>query len=158
MSLTRWWWPQTFLPRLYARLLRLPQFDLVAIRVIHPGEPAVVSLFALWVDARAICRQLCQNRVQIVHDVVDHEGRGAGIEVGGCAGKHIPGSHHFPVRIVVGAPVKLAAVGPLLDPEIAGIPGGELFLVRGLQEYAANAQHSSFFLSHYSNIQSGRWI
>src|SRR5690606_31882907 len=52
---------------------RLPELDLVAVRVHHPGELAVlVRLRAIdCLDAGGL--QLCQQRVEIVDAVIDHE-------------------------------------------------------------------------------------
>src|SRR5215470_5325316 len=54
-------------------LLRLPQFDFVAVRIVDPGESAVAFVLALRVDADAFFRQAIEQCVEVVNDVVQHE-------------------------------------------------------------------------------------
>src|SRR5580658_6165212 len=80
------------------RIRRLPQLDLIAIGIIDPCETAVIMILSLRIETNALRGQLRENRVQIVHDVVDHEGGGAGIEVIRFPREHTPDSEVLGLR------------------------------------------------------------
>jgi hypothetical protein len=49
---------------------RLPEFDLVAVGVVDPGEAAVAVVFALAVDGDAGVAEFGEVGVEVVDDVV----------------------------------------------------------------------------------------
>ena len=67
-----------------------PHYNLLSSGSQDPGEAAVVVVFSLGVDGDSISCALGQERVEIVHDVVDHEACRAGVEVFRVAGEDAP--------------------------------------------------------------------
>jgi hypothetical protein len=80
---------------------RLPQLDLVAVRVIDPGEAPVALVLAIRVDAHAAGLQALEQRVEVVDDVVHHELGRARLEVRRVAGENAPDRHVLGVRVVL---------------------------------------------------------
>src|SRR4029077_19376594 len=78
---------------------RLPQFDLVAVGIVDPREPAIVCVLALGIDLDALFLQPFKQRIQVVHDVVHHE-RLAGLEVLGVSREHGPDGHMLLLGVV----------------------------------------------------------
>src|SRR5271165_377819 len=53
----------------------LPQLDLVAFRIDDPSEAAVVVVLALGIDGHAFSAQRLEQRIQIVHAIIQHQRR-----------------------------------------------------------------------------------
>src|SRR5690242_531274 len=79
---------------------RLPQFDLVAVRIVDPREAAIVCVLALGIDLDAFFLQTFKQRIQVVHDVVHHERGLAGLEVLGVLREHGPDRHMLLVGVL----------------------------------------------------------
>src|SRR5436189_73825 len=60
--------------------LRLPELDLVSVRVHDPRELAVLVRLRSLNDAHARATQLLEQLAEVVDAVVDHEGRLTGVE------------------------------------------------------------------------------
>src|SRR6185312_8399779 len=53
---------------------RLPEFDPVPFRVRDPGEPPVLRVLTPGIDLGTTRPEGVEQAVEVVHDVVDHEG------------------------------------------------------------------------------------
>src|SRR5579859_3074197 len=69
------------LPRLLLRSQRLPEFDLVAVGIVDPGESPVGFVLAFGIDFDAFLFHPVEKCIHVVHDVVEHELCVAGPEV-----------------------------------------------------------------------------
>src|SRR5687768_15663802 len=70
--------------------LRLPELDLVAVRVHDPRELAVLVRFGSLDDRHALRTQLLEQPIEVVDAVVDHERRRARTEPLAVLPRHMP--------------------------------------------------------------------
>src|ERR1041384_7515214 len=72
---------------------RLPKLDLVPLRIDHPSELPLVRIRRLLEPLAAFLAQRRQQRVEVVHAVVDHEGRSTGGKLLAAGGADRPDGH-----------------------------------------------------------------
>ena len=77
------------------------ELDLVAIQVVDPGEATVGFVHSLRIDLHSLLFQAVEQCIEVVHDVVDHERRGAGIEIAAGGGKNGPHRDVFLLRVAM---------------------------------------------------------
>src|SRR5712692_784334 len=130
-------------------LRRFPQLNAIAVGIHDPGEAAVIVIFAVGIDFHAFFLQHLQQRVQVIHAIVDHELGSAGIEVFRLPGKNGPHGHALLLRVLGVSPFKgrAGALGHALDTEVFLVPLVELLWIFRLEENAANACDASHKLS-----------
>src|SRR6202044_1250030 len=120
---------------------RLPQFDLVAVGIVDPREPAIICVLALGINLDALFLQPFQQRIEVVNYIVHHE-RLAGPEVGGVSREHGPDGHMLLVGVVFLPPWQHGARAFIRQSEMLGVPFTRLLSIRGLEEYSADPQDS----------------
>jgi hypothetical protein len=84
----------------------LPQLDPIALRVHDPGEAAVIVVLAFGVDFDSFFAERGEQRVQVVHQLVDHEPRPARIEIFRVFFEERPDCHAGAFRIFRIAPME----------------------------------------------------
>src|SRR5258708_3389058 len=137
---------------------RFPQFDPVAFRVHNPGKAPVLMVFALGIDGHAFAAQSFQHRIQVFYLVVDHEWRGAGVEVLGVLRKDRPFGDSFLRRVFRPPPGKHRAFLRLaLDAQMLLVPLVHLLRVFGLKENAAQTADALFGIAHVT-LQYFFWL
>ena len=52
----------------------LPEFDLVAVRIVDPRKTTVIGIFALGIDLNSFSGQFGEETVHVVDTKVEHEG------------------------------------------------------------------------------------
>src|SRR5215470_10559891 len=120
---------------------RLPQFDLVAVGIVDPREPAIVCILALGIDLDALFLQAFKQRIQVIHDVVHHK-RLPGREVLGVFREHGPDGHMLLLGVVFLPPGHHDASAFIRESEMLAVPLTHLLLIRGLEEYSTDPQDS----------------
>src|SRR5437870_10996252 len=88
-GLSRLFHPHRFFG-LTVHLGRLPELDPVPLRVRDPSETAVWGVLDLPIDGNSFSAKAREQAVQILHAIVDHEGRAVLAEVLRVAGKDRP--------------------------------------------------------------------
>ena len=121
----------------------LPQLHLVPFRVDHPAELAVLGIVGFLQHLTALFAQGLQQRVQVGHPVVHHEGRRARRKLLTALRPDGPGrgaGHRLPGRI---RPIKRrAAPGLHVNAQMALVPGAQGHRVLGLEEDAPDTRHT----------------
>jgi hypothetical protein len=103
---------------------RLPQFDLVALRVHDPAEFSEVGIIGLVEDVAALVAEGLEQRGEVVDPVVDHEGRLARREVVTVGGADGPGGRAAGWGARVVCPVERGTAPRLdIDAQVAFVPG-----------------------------------
>src|ERR1700722_7936560 len=125
---------------------RLPELNLVSIRVIDPGKAAVGFIHSLVVNLYALLFQAVEQSVEIVDDVVDHERGMGGAEIVSGGGKHGPDGDVFLLRVVVFAPRKHRASALVSQSKMLRIPIARLIAIRGFEEDTADSQDAAALL------------
>src|SRR5438105_11771626 len=108
--------------RLFVWIERLPQFDLVAVGIVDPGEAAIAFVLALRVDVDAVFRQAVEQCFEVVDDVVHHERGWAGLEVSGVAGENAPDGHLLTFRVVFFTPWQHDTMAAIREAEMSCVP------------------------------------
>src|SRR5947209_4697447 len=104
----------------------LPEFDAVAFGVGDPGELSELSILAARVDAHALRGQPREDRVEVVHAVVEHERRRARIEVVRVLVEQRPDGGAGRIGIAL-APSEEDRSVLRLEAEVCAVPLAELF-------------------------------
>src|ERR1700691_2146318 len=125
----------------------LPQFDLVAVGIVDPREPAIVCVLALGIDLDAFFLQPFKQRIQVVHNVVHHE-RLARLEVLGASREQGPDGHMLVLGVVFLSPRHHDAPAFIRESEMLAVPLTHLLLIRGLEEYSTDPQDSPSLARH----------
>src|SRR3989442_5340718 len=126
---------------------RLPELDSIAFQVGDPCEPAVLTFLDLPLELDPSFAEGSEDSVQILHAVVDHEGRAALAEV------VRPRRKDRPERVALALPILAAPPGEerhgLLDlnPQVPAVPLDESFRILRLEENASDACDSGSKLS-----------
>src|SRR3984957_9448262 len=82
----------------------------------------------------------------MVHDVVDHEGGGAGIEILSGSGKNSPNCNVFLLRVIVFAPWKHRALAFVSESKMLRIPFAHLITIGGFEEDTADSKDAPALL------------
>src|SRR5216110_3646901 len=99
----------------------------------------VVNLYSLLFQA-------VEQSIHIVHDVVDHERCGAGIEILSGGWKNSPNCNVFFLRVVVFAPRKHRALAFVSESKMLRIPFAHLITISGLEEDTADSEDAPALL------------
>src|SRR5579862_2630653 len=122
---------------------RLPQFHLVAFWVNDPAELPVFRVVELVQDVAALFSEDREQRAEVIHSVVDHEGsraRRKRITLGRHDGPGRCTVHRLVVRV---CPAKGSAAPVLhVDAEVLLVPGLQRLWVFGLKEDATNSSNT----------------
>src|SRR6185503_10324273 len=92
--------------KLLVTRFRLPELDLVALRVDHPGELAVEVFNDFAIDRHTGRPELREKRFEVADAVVEHERRITRSEVLRRLRKQSPDRCAFPVRVLTLSPEK----------------------------------------------------
>src|SRR5678815_4567195 len=121
----------------------LPELHLVAFRIHHPAELAVLGVVRFLEYVAVLFAQDLEQRGQVQHAVVDHEARSARREVVSAGAADRPDCRAF--RRVAGfvRPGERRAA-PLLhvDAQVLLVPGDQRRGIPGFEEDAADARDS----------------
>src|SRR5947199_4968062 len=125
-------------------LWRLPELNLVALRIHDPSEFPVLRVVGLLEHIATFLAQCFEKCCQIFDSIVDHEGRLARSEVLAVRWTDRPGRSSLG-RIAFGvSPVEgCSTPGLNVDPEVLLVPIAERLRILGAHEDAANASDSS---------------
>src|SRR5215471_20302046 len=125
---------------------RLPELNLIPVRVIDPGKATVGFIHSFGVNLYSFLFQAVEQSIQIVHDVVDHERCVAGIEIVRGGRKNSPHCNMFLLWVVVFAPRKHHAIAFVSESKMLRIPFAHLITISGFEEDTADSKDSPALL------------
>src|SRR5262249_17814470 len=114
---------------------------------------AIAFVLAFGVDLDAFFRQPIEQCIEVVHDVIHHERRLAGLEVFGIAWKNAPHRHLLAVGIVFLPPLQNGAMATIREPEMLSVPIPHLLLIRRFKEDPADSEDPAL-LAHACSFRS----
>src|SRR4029079_15249201 len=116
-------WSRLTATRSFESPRRLPQFEPVPFRIDDPAEPPEFGALRPFVHRAALAPKRIEHVVEIVDPIVDHERRGAGLEVPSALGKDAPHQRRLPAACARRLSLELHTA-PLLDgeTEVLAIP------------------------------------
>src|SRR2546422_3630732 len=123
-------------------LCRLPQLNPVPLGVCHPCETAVLDVLDLRVDLRPFATQRGEHGIEILHPVVDHEGRAVLSEVRRLGGEQGPDRVALLSSIPPAPPLVPGHRALDVDPESVAIPASERLRVLRPEEDATDPRHA----------------
>ncbi len=119
---------------------RLPQLNAVTIRVHDPAKSSVLVFLDLWVDPYTFITQGLQRYVEIVHDVIHHQGRFTLAKVRRSRRKNAPRREVIFGRTVWLIPEEHGPSVALADnAKMPRIPSAESFWVFRFEKNSADA-------------------
>src|SRR6188768_134439 len=133
----------------------LPELPLVAFRVHHPAELAVLGVVRLLEHVATLRAQRLKQRRQVRHAVVDHERRLARRKLIAFRGADRPDRRALDgIARVIGPRERGATPWLHIDAEMLPVPGRQGSRIPGLEEYSADTGDSLHLL--LPGFQCGR--